>query len=574
MDRSRRGQKMPLLIFGLVLTASVLLAVAASAGTASTADEKGVLRGSEVVTLVPAQDTYINRYLPAQAVCDYPVLAVGFAGGVRSLIQFDLSSIPAEVAVDSAMLNLRGSKWFGSAAISTTVYAVSRDWAACEATWTEAKTDTPWAQPGCDDTVEDRRPVPEASFATSGAPRWYEVDLTDTVQGWVDGTIPNYGLLLMDEQQPPGLSLFWLAAKESDRDSQPKLVVQYHYVGPSPTPTQTSTGTATPSETQTPTTTVEPKETSTPTHTPTPPLLLTKLALPIEPVPATWDVHYTLIINNTTSELATNVVVSDTKDSRTYYHESFPPFSERIGEDTFVWRVGDLGPGEELSILFNVSTGPSLANQTVRNEATLDSDQSDPLTVERYTRMGPVPPPATPDRTGTQTPTATATSTREAGVHIYLEPSSSTVTAGQSFDVDIRIDAAGQPVDGAEVHLDFHPLYLQVVDSGDAPAGEIQSSGVLDIAIQNHVDNAAGQVDFAAGTFTNPPTGSYVLATIRFKALASTDGQSTPLTIGTELPRKTDLMYRGESVLAQADGGEVFIAAPSSYPVYLPLLTK
>ncbi len=573
MDRSSHGHQIPLLISALVLTTSVLLVVAARGGTATMAAESRVLGGDEVVTLVPVQDTYINRHLPVPGVCDYPILAVGLAGGVRSLMQFDLSSIPAEVAVDSATLMLRGSRWFGSATITTSVYAVLRDWAACEATWIEAKTGTPWAQPGCDDTVEDRRAVAEASFATSGSPRWYEVDLTATVQGWLDGTIPNHGLLLMAEQ-PSGLSLFWFAAKESDTDSQPKLVVQYHYVGPSPTPTQSSTGTATPSETQTPTTTIGPMETATPTHTPTPPLLFTKLALPIEPVPATWDVHYTLIINNTSSELATNVVVSDTKDSRTYYHESFPPFSERIGENTFVWRVGDLEPGEQLSILFNVSTGPSIANQTVRNEATLDSDQSDPITVERYTRMGPVPPPATPTATGTQAPTATATSTRAVGAYLYLDPPSSMVAAGESFEVDIRINAAGQPVDGAEVHLDFHPLYLQVVDSSDAPSGEIQSSGVLDMAIQNHVDNAAGQVDFAAGTFTNPPTGSYVLATIRFKALASTDGHSTPLTISTELPRKTDLMYRGESVLAQVDGGAVFIAAPSSYPLYLPLLIK
>lgn len=574
MDRSRRGQKMPLLISALVFTISVLLGVAARGGTATTAAEERLVGGSEAITLFPAQDTYISRLRPAQVSCESPVLAVGWVDALRSLIQFDLSSIPAQTAVDSATLELRGSKWLGSGSIIAGVYAVLRDWAACEATWVAAKAGTPWTQPGCDDTVEDRRPVPEATFVTDSGPRRYEVDLTETVQGWLDGTIPNHGLLLLEEEQTPGLALFSFAAKESDSDNQPKLVVQYHYVGPSPTPTQTSTGTITPSETQTPTTTVELEETSTPTHTPTSSLLLTKLALPIEPVPATWDVHYTLILKNTTSELATNVVVSDTKDSRTYYHESFPAFDERIGEDTFVWHVGELGPGEELSILLNVYTGPSLANQTVRNEATLDSDQSDPITVERYTRIGPVPPEATPAQTGTQTPTATATSTHEAGVHIYLDPSSSIAAAGQSFDVDILINAGGQPVDGAEVHLDFHPSYLQVVDGGNQPAGEIQSSGVFDIAIQNHVDNAAGHVDFAAGTFTNPPTGSYVLATVRFKALAGTGGQSTPLTLVTDLPRKTDLMYRGQSVLAQAHDGDVLVSSLSSFPVYLPLLSQ
>lgn len=574
MDRSRRGQNMPLFISALVLITSVLLGVAARGGAATTAAEERLVGGSEAVTLFPAQDTYISRLRPAQVACESPVLAVGWADALRSLIQFDLSSIPAQTAVDSATLELRGSKWLGSGSVIAGVYAVLRDWAACEATWTEAKAGTPWTQPGCDDTVADRRPVPGATFVTDSGPRRYEVDLTETVQGWLDGTIPNHGLLLMDADETAASAMFAFAANESDRDDQPKLVVQYHYVGPSPTATQSSTGTVTPAETQTPTTTLEPQDTGTPTHTPIPLLQLTKLALPIEPVPATWDVHYTLILKNTTSELATNVVVSDTKDSRTYYHESFPPFDERIGEDTFVWHVGDLAPGEQLSILFNVYTGPSLANQTVRNEATLDSDQSDPITVERYTRIGPVPPEATPAQTRTETPTATATSTHEAGVHIHLDPSSSIAAAGQSFDVDILINAGGQPVDGAEVHLDFHPSYLQVVDGSNHPAGEIQSSGVMDIGIQNYVDNAAGHVDFAAGTFTSPPTGSYVLATIRFKALASTGGHSTPLTLVTELPRKTDLMYRGQSVLAQAHDGDVLISSLSSFAVYLPLLSQ
>jgi len=43
------------------------------------------------------------------------------------------------------------------------------------------------------------------------------------------------------------------------------------------------------------------------------------------------------------------------------------------------------------------------------------------------------------------------------------------------FVIHIKVVAGSQPVDGAEVHVDFNPVHLQVVDAGGNPASSIES---------------------------------------------------------------------------------------------------
>jgi hypothetical protein len=155
-----------------------------------------------------------------------------------------------------------------------------------------------------------------------------------------------------------------------------------------------------------------------------------------------------------------------------------------------------------------------------------------------------------------------------ATVVIQLDPANATVTKDQVFAVDIQIVAGSQPVDGAEVHLDFDPLYLRVVDGAGNPASEIEGGTTLDVIIANGVDNGSGQIDFAAGTFGTPPSGTFVLATLRFKALWGTGGVSTPLAFVARGGSPTSVTYAGASVLAGATDGTVTIggATPPASP--------
>jgi hypothetical protein len=163
-------------------------------------------------------------------------------------------------------------------------------------------------------------------------------------------------------------------------------------------------------------------------------------------------------------------------------------------------------------------------------------------------------------------------------VQVQISPPASSAGAGQIFTVTVQIAAASQPVDGAEVHLDFDARYVQVVDSNGQPTNRIESSGILESLLVNRVTTAGsvGQIDFAAGTLDGqglePRDGTFALATIRFRAIASGPGQvGSSLTFVSELPRKTEVTYQGNSVLAGVMNG--YISAPPAHIIRLPLVT-
>ena len=157
-------------------------------------------------------------------------------------------------------------------------------------------------------------------------------------------------------------------------------------------------------------------------------------------------------------------------------------------------------------------------------------------------------------------------------VTMDLSTPSSPVAEGEIFGVEIRVLAGSQALDVAEVHINFDPLYLQVVEEDGVPASTVEGGVILDVPLQNRVDNDAGEIDYAAGTFGAQPSDTFVLATIRFKALLNTAGSGTPLVFVHQLPRKTDVNYEGSSVLADAIGGSV--AIDPGYRIYLPLAIR
>ncbi len=158
------------------------------------------------------------------------------------------------------------------------------------------------------------------------------------------------------------------------------------------------------------------------------------------------------------------------------------------------------------------------------------------------------------------------------GVQVGITPHMTEVAPGDVFSVDVLVDAGSQPVDGAEVYLDYDPSRLQVVDATGSSADHVENGAALDVVLRNHVDNAAGRIDFAAGTFSaTPPSGTFALLTIRLKALSLTGSPSTALSFVHEPPRKTNVVYAGLSVLGATDDGVVALRLANQ--VYLPLVS-
>jgi len=182
---------------------------------------------------------------------------------VRSLVKFDLSAIPSGSTINSAVFKARHSYFSeGSGACNITVHRIKERWLEGSVRWTN--------KPDYHGSSYDSVSIGHGAWG------WYEWDVTDLVQEWVNGT-SNYGLMLRGPESPCGRVR---AFSTREGSYTPKLVVSFSTPTPTPTatgtptvtstPTETPIATNTPTETSTPTVTLTPVETSTPTITPTP----------------------------------------------------------------------------------------------------------------------------------------------------------------------------------------------------------------------------------------------------------------------------------------------------------------
>jgi thermitase len=129
--------------------------------------------------------------------------------------------------------------------------------------------------------------------------------------------------------------------------------------------------------------------------------------------------------------------------------------------------------------------------------------------------------------------------------------------AGEIFTLDLKVAAGTRPVDAVDLYLSFDPARLHVVDASGNDTNAILPGGALPMTLQNSADNATGRIAFSAGRALggSPPSGDFVAATIRFKALAETGPAGTPVHF---LPG-TDIFYQGNSVLQGTNDGLVIV---------------
>jgi cell division septation protein DedD len=223
-------------------------------------------------------DSYLYQYDPDNRnVWWISTFRVGYShpyerGRYSGLLRFDLTPIPVAATIAQARLLLYCDGWSGSGAdLDVGAYAVLREAYVRQATWNEAKPGAPWGQPGCSQVGTDRLADPEGVLTVNGTRRWYEMDVTDMVQRWVSGILPNQGLLL---QAQSGLGFFAFSSSDGfDVSLRPQLVVTYAVADSTPTPTVTPTVLPTPTASPTPADTpmpASPTPTGTVAQPPTP----------------------------------------------------------------------------------------------------------------------------------------------------------------------------------------------------------------------------------------------------------------------------------------------------------------
>lgn len=135
----------------------------------------------------------------------------------RAYLEFNLSYIPENAIITSANLGLY---YYGSVdgeiAAPIGAYKVEETWSETGVTW--------YNQPDYASTPEYTRTVPAP--LTSSFLYW---NITDLVNGWWDGSIHDYGVMLKDTDE--STTEAWKAFYSSDWDNayqRPKLIITYY----------------------------------------------------------------------------------------------------------------------------------------------------------------------------------------------------------------------------------------------------------------------------------------------------------------------------------------------------------
>ena len=138
----------------------------------------------------------------------------------RALIQFEISSIPAGMTVFSALLNLELFSDSGSASV-VEAYGLTQSWTEDGVTWEAYDGPNFWITPG-----GDYDPLRVASFVASGT-GLKSTDFAPLVQSWVDGTKPNYGIILLSTPEAGDNEKRYYSSEHGTPSQRPELTIVY-----------------------------------------------------------------------------------------------------------------------------------------------------------------------------------------------------------------------------------------------------------------------------------------------------------------------------------------------------------
>jgi hypothetical protein len=199
--------KKSIIVMVAVLLALVPMMALLPAERASTLDS----------TLYSIADSTVAAAIPDLNIDTGPIVinANNETARARGEVRFNLASIPYYAVVTSANLSLYCSSYNGTGSRQYNVHPNTGGWTETGVTWNNRPT---FAQ------------SPNASTTVSAAASWAEWTVTDIVQGWIDGTIPNWGLVVMDDDELDDsyeVAQFF-SRENTGTDFDPKLEIDYY----------------------------------------------------------------------------------------------------------------------------------------------------------------------------------------------------------------------------------------------------------------------------------------------------------------------------------------------------------
>ena len=175
----------------------------------------------QTITLQPDAtgiDTGVESALPTNNYALWPLTGIGNSAStiIRTYIEFDLSLIPTNARVIDADLRLYQYDDLGSEDFTIGLHKVTSNWDESTIDWDPQPTSSTDAE--------------VTSNITVGAVTWKSWDIDTLVQGWLDGTIANYGMLLKDtdESSVNTIAYFYTSDYTTDTTKRPKLEIDYY----------------------------------------------------------------------------------------------------------------------------------------------------------------------------------------------------------------------------------------------------------------------------------------------------------------------------------------------------------
>lgn len=149
----------------------------------------------------------------------------------RALIKFDLSEIPSDATITSAVMSLKLYDDRSSNARTFRVYRVKRAWVEGQACWNTYSTGNNWGTAMCANTTSDRESadIGSADFtATETLGTWKDFALTASkIQEMITGGVfTNNGFLIQADTENYDAYQFYSSDNGTEADN-PKLVVTY-----------------------------------------------------------------------------------------------------------------------------------------------------------------------------------------------------------------------------------------------------------------------------------------------------------------------------------------------------------
>lgn len=187
---------------------------------------------NQEISLIAFEDTYLSQASTGTnyGSCNRLYTGLGSSSRARSLIKFDLSSIPAGSTIVSANLVLTKTGGTSTAATPIAAHRVTNPWTentgSCSgrsraASWNQRMTSTNWTTAGGDFSATAESTVTVAANAE------YTWDVKNMVQGWVNGTFTNNGLMLKRVTEGTANQKYFASSEATTASQRPRLEVVY-----------------------------------------------------------------------------------------------------------------------------------------------------------------------------------------------------------------------------------------------------------------------------------------------------------------------------------------------------------